>query len=163
MLGWIKHKLESRLLVEMSITLDMQMIPPLWQKEKRNQRASWWRWKSRVKKLAEDSTFKKWRSWHPVPSFMANRWGNNRNRDKIYFLGLQNHCSDYSHEIKGHLLLARKAMINLDSILKYRDITLPTKVYLVKAMDFPVVLFGCESWTIKKAEHWRADAFKLWY
>ena len=83
---------------------------------------------------------------------MANRWGNNRNRDKIYFLGLQNHCND-CNEIKGHLLLARKAMINLDSILKYRDITLPTKVYLVKAMDFPVVLYGCESCTIKKAEH----------
>ena len=60
---------------------------------------------------------------------------------------------DYSHEIKRHLLLGRKAMINLDSILKSTDITLPTKVYLVKAMVFPVVMYGCESWTMKKAEH----------
>ena len=67
-----------------------------------------------------------------------------------------------SHEIKRHLLLGRKAMINLDSILKGRDITLPTKVRLVKAMDFPVVMYGCESWTIKKAEWQRIDAFALW-
>ena len=69
---------------------------------------------------------------------------------------------DYSHEIKRHLLLGRKAMTNLDSILKIRDITLPTKVHLVKAMFFPVVLYGCECWTIKKAEHRRIDAFELW-
>ena len=69
---------------------------------------------------------------------------------------------DYSHEIKRCLLLGRKAMSNLDSILKSRDITLPTKVYLVKAMVFPMVMYGCESWTIKKAEHWRIDAFELW-
>ena len=65
-------------------------------------------------------------------------------------------------EIKGHLLLGRKAMTNLDSILKTRDITLLTKVCLVKAMAFPVVIYGCESWIIKKAEHWRIDAFELW-
>ena len=70
--------------------------------------------------------------------------------------------SDCSHEIKICLLLGRKAMITLDSILKSRDITLPTKVHLVKAMVFPVVMYGCESWTIKKAEHWRIDAVKLW-
>ena len=69
---------------------------------------------------------------------------------------------DYSHEIKRHLLLGRKVMTNLDSILKTRDITLPTKVHLVKAMVFPVVMCGCESWTIKKAEHQRIDAFELW-
>ena len=69
---------------------------------------------------------------------------------------------DCSHEIKRHLLLGRKAMINLDSILKSKDITLPTKVHLVKAMVFPVVMYGCKSWTIKKAEHRRIDAFKLW-
>ena len=67
-----------------------------------------------------------------------------------------------SHEIKRHLLLGRKAMTNLDSILKSRDITLPTKVRPVKAMVFPVVVYGCESWTVKKAEHLRIDAFKLW-
>ena len=70
--------------------------------------------------------------------------------------------SNCSHEIKRHLLLGRKAMTNLDSIFKSRDITLPTKVHLVKAMVFPVVMDGCESWTIKKAEHQRIDAFELW-
>ena len=69
---------------------------------------------------------------------------------------------DYSHKIKRHLLLGRKVMTNLDSILKSRDITLPTKVCLVKAMVFPVIMYGCESWTIKKAEHRRIDAFELW-
>ena len=75
------------------------------------------------------------------------------------FLGLQNHCS---HEIKRCLLLGRKVMTNLDSILKSRDITLPTKVHLVKAMVFPVVTYGCESWTVKKAECRRIHAFELW-
>ena len=70
---------------------------------------------------------------------------------------------DCSHGIKRHLLLGRKVMTNLDSILKSRDITLPTKVHLVKAMVFPVVVYGCESWTVKKAEHRRIDAFELWY
>ena len=69
---------------------------------------------------------------------------------------------DCSHEIKGHLLLGRKVMTNLDSILKSRDITLPTKVGLVKAMVFPVVMYVCKSWTIKKAERQRIDAFELW-
>ena len=70
---------------------------------------------------------------------------------------------DCSHKIKRCLLLGRKAMTNLDSILKSRDITLPTKVHIVKAMIFPVVIYGCERWTIKKAECWRFDAFDLWY
>ena len=69
---------------------------------------------------------------------------------------------DCSHEIKRHLLLGRKAMTNLDSIFKSRDITLPTKVRLAKAMVFPVVMYGCESWTVKKAECWRIDSFELW-
>ena len=69
---------------------------------------------------------------------------------------------DCSHETKRHLFLGRKVMINLDSILKSRDITLPTKVHLVKAMVFPVVIYGCESWSVKKAERRRIDAFELW-
>ena len=69
---------------------------------------------------------------------------------------------DFSHEIKRHLLLGRKVMTNLDSILKSRDITLPTKARLVKAMRFPVVMYGCQSWTIKNAERRRIDAFELW-
>ena len=80
----------------------------------------------------------------------------------IYFGSKITADGDWSHEIKRRLLLGRKVMINLDSILKSRDITLPTKVYLVKATVFPVVMYGCESWTIKKAEHQRSDAFELW-
>ena len=85
---------------------------------------------------------------------MANKWENNENSDKLYFLGSKITADgDCSHELKRRFLLGRKAMTNLDSILKCRDITLPTKVHLVKAMVFPVVMYGCESWTIKKAEH----------
>ena len=94
---------------------------------------------------------------------MANRWGNNGNSDRLYFLGLQNHCRcDYSHKIRRHLLLGRKAVTNLDSILKSRDITLSIKVHLVKTMVFPVVMYGCESRNIKKAECQRIDAYELW-
>ena len=95
---------------------------------------------------------------------MANRWGNNGNSDRLYFLGVQITVDgDCSHEIKRHLLLGRKVMTNLDSILKSTNVTLPTKVHLVKAMIFPLVIYGYESWTIKKAEHWRIDALELWY
>ena len=91
---------------------------------------------------------------------MANRWGNN-GRD--FFLGSKITADgDCSHEIKRCFLLGRKAMTNLDGILKRRDITLPPKVHLFKAMVFPVVMYECESWTIKKAEHRRTDAFELW-
>ena len=94
---------------------------------------------------------------------MGNRWGNNRNSDRLYFGGLLVTADgDCSHELKRCLLLGRKAMTNLESILKSRDITLKTKVHLVKAMVFPVVMYGCESWTVKKPEHRRIDAFKLW-
>ena len=97
---------------------------------------------------------------------MANRWGNNGKSDRLYLGGAG--CSkitadgDCSHEIKRRLLLGRKVMTNLDSILKSRDITLPTKVRLVKVMVFPVVMYGYERWTIKKAECRRIDAFELW-
>ena len=89
-------------------------------------------------------------------------WGNNGNSDRLYFLGSKITADgDCSHEIKRHLLLGRKSMTNLHGILKSRDVTLPTKVRLVKAMVFPIVMYGCESWTIKKAEHQRIDAFEL--
>ena len=94
---------------------------------------------------------------------MANRW-ESVETVADFILGdskVTGDC-DCIHEIKRHLLLGRKNMTNLDSILKSRDITLPTKVHLVKAMVFPVVMYGCESWTLKKAEHWRTDDFKLW-
>ena len=95
---------------------------------------------------------------------MANRWGNSGNSERLFGGGGSKITSDddCSHEIKRHLLLGRKAMTNLDSILKSRDITLTTKFHLVKAMVFPVVVYGCQSWTIKEAEHWRIDAFELW-
>ena len=88
----------------------------------------------------------KWKQWQPI------FWGDS----KVTADG------DCNHEIKRYLLLGRKSMTNLDSILRSRDITLPTKVRLIKAMVFPVVMYGCESWTIKKAERWRIDAFELW-
>ena len=94
---------------------------------------------------------------------MANRWGNSGNSDKLYLGGSKvTEDGDCSHEIKGHLLLGRKAMTKLDSILKSRDITLPTKVPRVKDMVFPVVIYRCESWTIRKAEHQRIAACELW-
>ena len=82
--------------------------------------------------------------------FMANRWGNNGNSDFLFGGSKITADGECSHEIKRHLLLGRKIMTNLDTILKSRDITLSTKVHLVKAMVFPVVMYGCESWTIKK-------------
>ena len=95
---------------------------------------------------------------------MGNRWGNNGNSERLY-LGWGSKITadgDSSHEIKRCLLLGRSAVINLDRILKSRDITLPTKVHLVKAMIFPVVMYEYETGTIKKAEHRRIDAFELW-
>ena len=97
----------------------------------------------------------------PITSWQI--WGNSGNSERLYFSGLQITADgDCTHEIKRHLLLGRKVMTNLDSILKSRDITLPTKVFLLKAMVFLVVVYGCESWTVKKAEHLKIDAFELW-
>ena len=94
---------------------------------------------------------------------MANRLRNNGNSDRFYFsdfkITTDGHCS---HEIKKHLLLGRKTMTKLGGILKSRDITLPTVFYTVKAMVFPVVIYGYKRWTIKKAEHWRNDVLELW-
>ena len=90
---------------------------------------------------------------------MANRWRNSGNSNRFHFGGLQD--GDCIHEIKRRLLLGRKVMSNLDIRLKSKDITLPTNVHLVKVMVFPVVMYGCDSWTIKKADHRRTDAFEL--
>ena len=93
---------------------------------------------------------------------MANRWGNSGSSVRLYFLGSKITADgDWSHVIKRCLLLGRRVLTNLDSIFKSRDITLPTNVHLIKAMVFPVVMYGCESWTIKKAECRRIDAFEL--
>ena len=93
---------------------------------------------------------------------MANKWGNNGNHERLYYLGLQNHCRWWLQPCKRRLHLGRKAMTNLDSVLKSRDIILVTKVHLVKTTVFPVVRYRCESWTIKKTQHRRIDAFELW-
>ena len=94
--------------------------------------------------------------------FIQNRWGKSGNSERYYFLGYKITVeSDCTHEIKRYLLLGRKAMTNLDNILRSRDITFPTKVYIVKAMVFPVVVYRCESWTIKKIECQRIVAFEL--
>ena len=93
---------------------------------------------------------------------MGNRWGNSGNSVSFIFGGSKITADgDCSHEIKRRLLLGRKVMTNLDRILKSRNTTLPTKVRLVKALVFPVVMYGCESWTVKKVEHRRIDAFEL--
>ena len=159
MRGWVKHKLESRLLGEISITLDMQMIPPLRQKVKRL-----------LKKMKEESkkTGLKFNIYKtkamvsgPITSWQIDMETMETMRD-FSFLGskitadgeikIEINLNFNFLEIKGCLLLRRKDMTNLDRVLKSRDIILPTKVHLVKAMLFPVVMHGCESWNIKKAE-----------
>ena len=93
---------------------------------------------------------------------MANRWENNGNNKRLFWGGSKITADgDCSHEIKRYLLLGRQVMTNLDIILKSRDITLPTKICLIKAVVFLVVMYGCESWTVKKAEHRRINAFEL--
>ena len=106
-----------------------------------------------MRKLA-NSTFKKQRSWHPVPSLHGKQKGKQWKQWLTLFFWDPKITADgdFSHEIKRCLLLGIKAVTNVDSILKSRDLTLPTKVHIVKAMAFPVVVYGCESWTIKKVE-----------
>ena len=98
----------------------------------------------------------------PITSWEIDRETVETVADFIFLGSKITAVGDYSHEIKRHLLLGRKVLTNLDSILKSREITLSTKVRLVKAMVFPVVMYGCESWTVKKAERRRIDAFELW-
>ena len=101
---------------------------------------------------------------HSSPSLLTNSWNVDVHSCHLFLFWSSKYTADgdWSHEIKRCLLLGRKVMTNLDNILKSRDNTLPTKVHLVKAMVFPEVMYGCESWTIKKAEHQRIDAFELW-
>uniref|UniRef100_A0AC11DRI4 Uncharacterized protein n=1 Tax=Ovis aries TaxID=9940 RepID=A0AC11DRI4_SHEEP len=164
MLGWKKHKLGSRLLGEISTTSDMQMTLPLWQKVKRNFTSE-----SLLMKVKEESEKvglklniqkTKIMATGPITSWQID----GETVSDFIFLGSKITADgDCSHEIKKSLFLGRKVMTNLDSIFKSRDITLPTKVHLVKAMVFPVVMYGCESWTVKKAERRKIDAFELWY
>ena len=146
--GWMKHKLESRLPGEISITSDMQMIPPLWQKENRNKRGSWWKWK-RSKKAGLKLNIQKTEITASCPIISCQIDGETMETvtDFISRGSQITADGDCSHEIKRSLILGRKAMTNPDRVLKSRDIILPTKVCIVKAMVFPVVMYGCESWT----------------
>ena len=138
----------------------------LMQKEKWNSRASWGKWKREWKGWLTIQHLKKQKTKimasGPITSWQIDGKKVEMVSDFIFFGSKINVDGDCSYGIKRHLLLRRKAMKNLDSIFKSRDITLPTKVRLVKAMLFPVVMYGCESWAVKKAEHWRIDAFELW-
>ena len=163
MLGWRKHKLESRFPGEISITSDRHMTPPLWHKAKEL--------KSLLMKVKEESEKvglklniqkTKIMASRPITSWQIDGETVETMADFIFLGSKMTADGDCSHEIKRHLLLGRKVMTNLDNILKSRDVTLPTKIRLIKAIVFPVVMYGCESWTIKKAEHRRIDAFELW-
>ena len=151
--GWKKHKLESRLPGEISITSDMQMTPPLWQKEEELKSLL-----IKVKEGSEKVGLKlniqktKIMASGPITSWEIDGETVEIVSDFIFGGSKITANGDCSHEIKRHLLLGRKVMTNLDSILKSRYIALPTKVHLVKVIFFPVVMYGCERWTIKIAE-----------
>ena len=151
MLGWMNHKLESRLPGEISKPSDMQMLPLYWQKVKRNSLLM------KVKEESEKAGLKlniqktKIMASDPITSWQID--GETMETVQTIFLGSKiTEDGDCSHEIKRCLLLERKVMTNLDSILESRNINLPTKIHIVKAMLFPVVMYRCEGWTIKKAE-----------
>ena len=148
--GWMQHKLESRLPGEISITSDMQVTPLMAESEEEL--------KSLLMKVREESekvfNIQKTKiiASSPNTSWQIDGETVETVSDLIFWDSKITADDDCSHEIKRRLLLERKVITNLDSILKSRDITLPTKVHLVKAMVFPVVMYGCESWTVKKAE-----------
>ena len=136
-------------------------IPKDKQKAKRNWTASWWKWKTRVEKVGLILSIQRAKIMAPSPFTSWQRGGNSGNGDWLFLGSKVTADGDGSHGAKT-LLLGREAMTNLHSIFKSTDITLPAKVRLVKAMVFPVVTYGCESWTIKKTEHQRIDAIELW-
>ena len=156
MLDWMKHKLESRLPGKISITSDMQMTPPLWQKAK----SLLMKVKEESEKVGLKLNIQKTKI---MPSGPITSWKIDGETVTDFILGGSKITADgdCSHEIKKLLLLGWKVMANLDSMLKSRDITLLTKVHTVRAMVFPIAMYGCESWTIKKAKHQRIDAFEL--
>ena len=162
--GWMKHKLESRLPGEISITSDMQVTPPLLAESEDELKSLLVKVKEESEKGGLKLNIQKTKIMASGPIISWQIDGETMETVTDFILGGSKITADgdCSHEIKRRLPLGRKAMTNLDSILKSRDITLPTKVRLVKAMVFPVVMYGCENWTIKKAEHQRTDAFELW-
>ena len=150
----MKHKLESRLPGEISITSDMQMTPSLWQ-TKEELKSLFMKVKVESEKVGLKLNIQKTKIMASGPITSWEIDGETVETVADFILGGSKITADgdCSHEIKRCFLLGRKVMTNLVSILKSRDITLPTKVRLVKAMVFPVVMYGCESWTVKKAEH----------
>ena len=162
MLEWMKHKLESRLLGEISVTSDMQMTPPLYGTKEEELKSLLMEVKEESEKFGLKLNFQKTNimASNPITSWQMD---GETVADFIFGGSKITENGECSHEIKRHSLLGSKAMTNLDSILKSRDITLSTKVHLVKAMVFLVVMYGCESWTIMKAECQRIDAFELWH
>ena len=152
--GWMKHKLESRLPGEISITSDMQMTLPLMAESEEELKSLLMKLKEESEKVGLKLNIQKTKIMASGPITLWQIDGETMETvtDFIYLGSKITADGDCSHIIKRRLLLGRKAMTNLDSILKSRDITLSTKVCLVKAMVFPVVMYGCESWTIKKAE-----------
>ena len=163
MLGWMNHKLESRLPREILINLDMQMITSNGREQRETKNLS-----MRMKEESEKAYLKlniqrmMIMASSPITSWQIDEKKMETVADFTFSGSKITMDGDCSHEIKGHFLLGRKAMTNLDSLLKSRDITLPTKVCIVKAMVFPVVIYRCESWTVKKAECQNIDAFELW-
>ena len=150
----MKHKLESSLPGEISITSDMQMTPPLMAESEEELKSLLIKVKEESEKVGLKLNIHKTKimASGPITSCQIDRETVETVSDFIFLSSKITVDGDCSHEIKRRLLLVREVMTNLDSILKSRDITLSTKVHLVKAMVFPVVMYGCESWTVKKAE-----------
>ena len=158
----MKHKLESRLPEEISITSDMQMIITRMTESEDELKSLLMKVKEESEKVGLKLNIQKTKvvTSRPITSWQIDGETVETVTDFIFLGSKITADGDCIHEIKRRLLLGRKVMTNLDSILKSRDITLSTKVHLVKTMVFPVVIYGCESWTIKKAEHGRIDAFE---
>ena len=156
----MKHKLESRLPGEISVTSDIADDTTLMAESEEELKSILMKVKEESEKVALKLSIQKTKIMASGP---ITSWQIDEETVSDFILGGSKIPADgdCNHEMKRRLLLGRKVMTNLDSIFKSRDITLPTKVHLVKAIVFPVVMYGCESWTIKKAEHQRIDAFKL--
>ena len=165
MLGWKKHKLESRLLGENINNLGYADDTTLMAESEEQLKSLLMKVKEESEKVGLKLNIQKTKiiASGPITSWEIDGETVETVSDFVFLGSKITADGDCSHEIKRCLLLGRKFMTNLDSILKSRDITLPTKVHLVKAMVFPVVMYGCESWTVKKAERQRINTFELWW
>jgi len=165
MLHWMKHKLESRFPGEISIISDRQIDTTLTAESKEELKSLLMKGKEESEKVGLKLNIQKTKimASGPITSWQIDGETMETVTDFISGGSKITEDGECSHEIKRRLLLGRKVMTNLDRIIKSRDITLPTKVHVVKAMVFPIVMYGCEIWSIKKAEHQRLDTFELWY